>query len=235
MKQMKIWIVALTFIMGLSFTSCVNSDNDTWNVSAYVTTNSMYPYDATLLGDDGVNYIPTNPSALRWDNSDEYAKRALVYMKYVEGEDGAPNKASYSVEIVGASGITVKSLNQLPDTLENSYPVNDFGIWAINGYITVASALYITSNSIDLELFLDYETIEEEGVKDNIVPMKYQFTQGGTEYGGTSNATPVVSWTVPSADKLYEYGVNMSDSVVFKISAKNSSSSELTRTYKYKY
>ncbi|MCD8079382.1 MAG: hypothetical protein LUF04_02905, partial [Bacteroides sp.] len=177
----------------------------------------------------------TNPSALRWENSDEYAKRAIVYMKYVEGEDGAPNKASYNVEIVGASGITVKSLNQRPDTLENSYPVTDLGIWAINGYITVSSTLYIISNSLDLELFLDYETIEEEGIKDNIVPMKYQFTKGGSEYGGTPNAAPVVSWTVPSADKLYEYGVNMSDSVVFKISAKNGSYSELTRTYKYKY
>lgn len=235
MKQMKIWMVALTLVIGFSFTSCVNSDNDYADDWTYVTTNDMYPYDATLYGDNGIRYTPSNPSMLRLNTSDEqYAKRAIISFNYAEGEVVTADKKSYKIDILEANGIAVKNLNTRPDTLENAYAINDLTFWAINGYITTVSDLYVVNN-YDLDLYVDYETLEEEGGKDNIVPMVLQHTKGGSEFGGSANARLTVSWPVPGYGNLYEYGINLSDTVVFKISAKNSSSSELTRTYKYKY
>lgn len=53
MANLKIWMVALTLIMGVSFTSCINGDDNTINpVYGIITLKSTFPYQFQVEGTD---------------------------------------------------------------------------------------------------------------------------------------------------------------------------------------
>ena len=63
MAKFKIWMVALTLIMGVSFTSCMNSDNDTTRYGGTLAkVYSMYGVNYYFKTADGLTITPTSGS-----------------------------------------------------------------------------------------------------------------------------------------------------------------------------
>lgn len=137
MKQMKLLMVALIVLMGATFTSCMNGESEsTYDVAGYMTVRTNIYTDAiTLLADDGYKYAPTNPEALK-DSKGEYVERALVYLKFAEGEVQTTDQSkTYKAAIVSGQSLYTKEFCNMPDTIKNTYPLSNLGeAWAVNGY-----------------------------------------------------------------------------------------------------
>ena len=156
MKQMKFFLLALTVLMGVSFTSCMDNDNESpYDYLYYMTVQEGFLGDITLLSDEGYKFQPSNPVALK-TTSGEYVERALVGLKFPEGTQLTADKAvTYPAEIVAAQSLYTKNMCNMPDTIQHEYPLVslDKGAWAANGYLTLAFAYngYPSSpNSFDL-------------------------------------------------------------------------------------
>ena len=123
MKQMKFFALVLTFLMGVSLTSCFDSgSSNSYDGTAFVTVYQSYLSNGVVLKtDDGYTLTPTNPSALLLSDGKSYPERALVYYKFAEGEKFVQGKTSYNVSVEGGMGIEVKSFNNKPDTIKNDY------------------------------------------------------------------------------------------------------------------
>jgi hypothetical protein len=212
--------VLLSAVIGLSFTSCLNSEGDSsWDYAAYVTVPDMYPYYG-LLDDNGYTFNPTNPSALAYANQpDTYVQRALVYLKLAEGEQFVEGKLSYKVTIVDATGIPTEEFNTRPDTLTHDYGLRGLSeAWGINGYINVGISFnYDESAKLGMEQMFDaYDT----KLSNDTMYVKLQQSSGGGD-NAYQSATYLMSFKAPERYELIgrHPGSSISgDSVVVKIS-----------------
>src|SRR5574344_1121943 len=139
MKQMKFLALVLTFLLGVSLTSCFDSgSSNSYDGTAFVTVyQSSLSNGVVLKTDDGYTLTPSNPSALLLSDGISYPERALVYYKFANGEEFVQGKTSYNVSVEGGMGIEVKSFNNKPDTIKNDYNVLEIAPGYGNGYVTV--------------------------------------------------------------------------------------------------
>lgn len=161
MKQMKFLAITFILLMGVAVTSCMDSDNgDSADTVTYVTVldNSIYG-GVTLLTDDGYYLVPTNSEVLKV-SSTEYAKRALVGVKWNEGVVFDRDRTKkYGMSIVAPlMGLPAKTYCNAPDTIKNSYPIvnlDENSLWGANGsYLTVGFTFnYQNSTAISFDLF----------------------------------------------------------------------------------
>jgi hypothetical protein len=233
MKKLKYFVLGLlvSVAAGSSLTSCLKSDSaPAWDYATYVTVPDGFP-SYGLLSDDGYTFNPTNPSALEYTNQPgTYVKRAVVYLKFAEGEEFTTGKVVYNATIVDASGITTEAFNTRVDTLVNDYSLMALSdAWGANGYINVGFDFrYTESSKLTLEGMFDaYDTdFSDEGV----LSIKLRQSNGGGD-AAYQSARALMSFKVPSRSQLmanYPTAVPLpGDSVIVKITAKGSTDSEL--------
>lgn len=192
-KRIKFLAVAVTLLIGISFTSCLNSDNESsWDLVQLVTVKSSMG-SVYLLGDDGITYYPTNPGVLKissTDGSTKYFERALVTLKYVDEVTRGTTTGSRNVTIVGGSGVSVKSLCDKPDTIKTTIPLVSLNaVGGVNGYITVNFNYNYTGSKVDFDLY-------PEKVEGDLLTLRFKQTYGKDSYGGTSSEA-LCSYRVP--------------------------------------
>lgn len=129
MKKINFFAFALTLLMGISFTSCLDSDNEGgYDTAGYVRISSSF-YGVQLKDLAGNIYIPTTASvaALKQQgvdlNSTDY-DLVYVYLKWVE-ETTTKAGTSRQVELVAASPVS-KGKGAYPVTsMENLITSNE--------------------------------------------------------------------------------------------------------------
>lgn len=154
-------MVALTLLMGVAFTSCMDNGDggNSADAASYVTVveNSMSG-GVTLLTDDGFKLIPSNSEVLKV-SATAYIERALVGIKWAEGVvfDGDRNK-SYKMTIVAPlEAVNTRKSTNMIDTIKTTYPLVALsdGLSGANGrYLTVAFDFnYKSLNEVAFELY----------------------------------------------------------------------------------
>lgn len=240
MKQMKFLAITLILLMGVAFTSCIDSDGgDSYDTATYVTVldNSIYG-GVTLLTDDGYTLLPSNPEVLKITATD-YVKRAVVGVKWAEGVvfDHDRNKR-YKVDIVAREGLPSKTYCSLPDTIKNSYPIVSLGektLWGANGnYLTFSFTFNYESQS---PVVFDLFPYKAEGDK-----LTMKLCQSVGAKNAYNSQDYMMSFELPSSNtinELLEHNIGTqgieggelvvpaNDSILVKIIAEGSNSSQL--------
>lgn len=225
MKQMKFFALVLTFLMGVSLTSCFDSgSSNSYDGTAFVTVYQSYLSNGVVLKtDDGYTLTPTNPSALLLSDGKSYPERALVYYKFAEGEKFVQGKTSYNVSVEGGMGIEVKSFNNKPDTIKNDYNIIAMDLWHANGYVTVASNFYYGGT-------VGFDFIQQKVGNDTLY-VKFNYSKGGNA-GYNNSGTTYVSLKLPS---YIEDIQPKNDSIWVKVSAKGPNDETLVKNVRCKY
>lgn len=193
-KRIKSLAVAIALLMGISFTSCLNSNNESsWDFVQSVTIRS-YMGSVYMLGDDGITYYPTNPDLLKissTDGSPKYGERAFLTLKYVDEATNGATAGSRNVTIVGGRFISVKSFCDSPDTIKTTIPLVSLNAaGGVNGYITVNFNYNYTGSKVDFDLY-------PEKVEGDLLTLRFKQTYGKDSYGGTSSLE-LYSYRIPS-------------------------------------
>lgn len=235
MKTKKINFLAIAFalLMGVSFTSCLDSNNDNnnnYDWAGYVTVKQSMgsPY---MLGDDGILYYPTNPDVLKITSatgSGSYVERAMVLLKYVDNT-GTKAGGGRSVTIVRGSSVPTKDLCDQPDTIKTTIPLQNLNYaQGVKDYITVDFYFnYFPGTNFSFDLY-------PEKVQDDLLTLRLKQTYGKENYGNTQEY--VVSYRIPYFQKLQsqleELGLSTltpkNDSIYVKILGTGANNSDLT-------
>lgn len=130
MKRMKIALMAVfAIVMGTTFTSCLNSDNESvYDFYDVVTYTDYSAYGRAFICDTyGYTVYPTNGNSLF--GSGDYPERACLYFKLKEGEVLTEGKTSYEAAIVPeySYAITVKEFCDKKDTLNIDNEDTEYG------------------------------------------------------------------------------------------------------------
>jgi hypothetical protein len=145
MKQVKLFVIAVAIFVGITFDSCINSENENvWDGYDYVTIieeGALGGY-ITLVGDfSGCTFIPSNPSFLQLQTN-EYPKRARVFYKLAKDQVIVEGKTEYNIEIVSCDLLLpVKDFSRtgnisgLPTT--PLIQLDAQNTWAANDYINI--------------------------------------------------------------------------------------------------
>lgn len=231
MKHFKFLMVALTLVIGGAFTSCMNSDNESnYDAGSFVNV-TEFMGTVFLTSDNGITLIPTNPEMLKINS--KYVERAFIYYKYQTGVIYDPAVTEYRITIVGGQGVIVQNFTLRPDTLVNSYPISNFAVGVVPGYLNVSSILYYNSTDVALEMYIDTANVN---VAKNEMPVILQYTKGGTEYGSGNSYNDYRSWRLSNGIiSVAGLGLNPSDSVTINVKALGSNSSIVEKKVKYKF
>lgn len=234
MKQVKFLALALVVLMGVSFTSCMDSNGgSSYDGDAFVTVYQEFMSSAvTLKGDDGITYIPTNPSMLM-DDDGNYVTRAYIYYVFAAGEQKAEGKTSYNITIKGGMGLAVADLTLRPDTIKNSFEIRDFAAWgSTTGYMTTGiNANYVTGAYLNFEAYID--TVNVDPAK-NMLPIVLKYTNGGGFYS-TNNGLFYNSWDM-SQINVTNLGLNRSENVKVRVQANTDNNTTLIeKSFDYKF
>nr|WP_320059057.1 hypothetical protein [uncultured Bacteroides sp.] len=210
MKKMKFVALALTLLMGISFTSCLNSDGGNASYSGFVTVSQGYLSDnIVLLTDDGLTLTPTNPSMLLVDK--KYPERVLLNYELVAGEELVSGKTKYNVTILGGFVIPVKTFNQRPDTLKNDYKISQLtAAWYANRYVTFNIGFTHSNSIVDFDIY-------QQKIGHDTLYVKLNYSKGGGDaaYG---DGNTFYSFRIPSS--VYGQIEPKNDSIWVKILAK---------------
>ncbi|WP_321330777.1 hypothetical protein [uncultured Bacteroides sp.] len=226
MKKIKLVALALTLLVGISFTSCMNSDdNNSYDGYAFATVSQGYLGSPVLIADNGWTLNPTNPSALLLSDGSSYPERVLIYYKYVEGETVQDGKTDYDITIVSGGGIYTKAFNSKPDTLVNDYSVTDIAPWIdVNRKYLTVSFLVNYSSNVDFDMY-------QQKVGNDTLYVKFNYSKGGSD-NAYNNYQDYISFKMPS----YIEGITpKNDSIWVKVSAKGTSGSTIVKNIQCKY
>lgn len=143
MKQIKFLVMALAMVMGLTMTSCLETDNGPQQFSGYVKVVSFmgYSYFEDLAGN---KYYPTSTSLadMKANMGFEMSTSHFVFLQYQLAEtEGANTKAdsgetgkqefsitlSYAVALDGPQPITVATAEELETAAPEVDPIVSFG------------------------------------------------------------------------------------------------------------
>ncbi len=151
MAKFKIWMVALTLLMGASLTSCINSDETESAFDGagmfYVVNSYMGSYFEDPIGN---KLYPTSASVLAMETNYGFkmseTKLAVIYYKFVKDETGtAKAKAnttpqSYDIVLVSAAAcdgpdlITTATQEEMEESVTENAPIVSLTPTVNNGY-----------------------------------------------------------------------------------------------------
>ena len=117
MKQLKFLVVALTLLMGISFTSCLNSDSDPYNYGGGMVKVQNYMGVYSFKGENGVTITPTSASisaleANGFKMSDMSDKVAQIYYRW------DPTQVDIPADEKDVKGVELYSIESLDNTVE---------------------------------------------------------------------------------------------------------------------
>lgn len=117
MKQLKFLVVALTLLMGISFTSCLNSDSDPYNYGGGMVKVQNYRGVYSFKGENGVTITPTSASisaleANGFKMSDMSDKVAQIYYRW------DPTQVDIPADEKDVKEVELYSIESLDNTVE---------------------------------------------------------------------------------------------------------------------
>lgn len=152
MKNSKLLISCLSFMIALFLTSCIDSDgNSKQTYYSYVTVKDG---GKKLLADDGVILYPSLASISQLK---DFATTERAYVGYTlqEIQDPSNPKGTYSVDLGGYAPIKVDNILSIQkgdapaDTLKtNNDPVKDFGFVSTKDYVTMQTTFYYVQGKV---------------------------------------------------------------------------------------
>lgn len=230
MKQMKLGAALLAGLACFTFASCLNSDNESSEDGYVYATVQESMLGITLLGDDGITYIPSNYTAIQ-TTSGGYPERIWCTYKLPTGEIMTSEKKQYNITLVRANAIYTKAFNTRPDTLQTGYALNDLMLaWGVNGYLTVDFKFaYKSGETVDFEMY------PTKAGHDTLYVKLHQ-SYGSND--GYNIEEALMSFRVPGLSNLeYQYpdlqpGTN--DSIYIHISAAGSNETLSLKAFKVK-
>lgn len=237
MKQMKSLMVALALLMGVTFTSCMNDNESSWDRALYVTVDESGLWGGvTLMTDDGFTLVPTNPEMLK-TTAGTYVDRAFIYLKWAEGvEFDGDIKKKYQVTIIAPSLVPTKDMTDRADTIKADLPLALLGeIWGANGrYLNVPFRFQFSNQEV-----IAFDLYPEK-VEDNVLVMRLRQSLG--KENSTNQQDAFISFKIPALSRinnlLEQAGqptVEASnDSVYVKVIAKGNNETLTTKNVKIK-
>ena len=116
MKQLKFLMVALTLLMGISFTSCLNSDSDPYNYGRGMVKVQNYMGLYSFKGENGVTITPTSASisaleANGFKMSEMSDKVAQIYYRW------DPTQVNIPADEKDIKGVELYSIESLDNTV----------------------------------------------------------------------------------------------------------------------
>lgn len=116
MKQLKFLMVALTLLMGISFTSCLNSDSDPYNYGEGMVKVQNYMGLYSFKGENGVTITPTSASisaleANGFKMSEMSDKVAQIYYRW------DPTQVNIPADEKDIKGVELYSIESLDNTV----------------------------------------------------------------------------------------------------------------------
>ena len=116
MKQLKFLMVALTLLMGISFTSCLNSDSDPYNYGGGMVKVQNYMGLYSFKGENGVTITPTSASisaleANGFKMSEMSDKVAQIYYRW------DPTQVNIPADEKDIKGVELYSIESLDNTV----------------------------------------------------------------------------------------------------------------------
>lgn len=229
---MKLFVTAMAVLLGTTFTSCLNSNNESsWDGMAYATLQEGTFGGVTLLGDDGITYTPNNPTALQYTNGD-FPDRVMFYYKFVEGEFFSKEKTKYNISVVTASVIPVRDFTTRPDTIQNDYKMKKLeSVWmGAQGYLNTVFSFYYKTDAI-----IGFEMHPVKAGNDTLY-VKLQHTIGGGE--DTYNSGNIlISFKMPNQYEIkskYPELTTTNDSVYINIQGNFNETNSAIKPFKVK-
>lgn len=195
MKQMKVLMVAMMAILGITFTSCLDSDS---TPAQYAAIGEINHLTQSMRTDDGVTLYLQNFSALKYN--DEYPKRALVYYQYIDGKDYTAGKTSYEVYFTGYYSVFNEGDFSMVE-VESKTPIYAFGgeypyIFNSGNYLNFEVAITYDENTNPEEDLMLYPYDVKNGVLYCKLVHKAELS------GTTKNALVYMSFLLPEKSKI---------------------------------
>lgn len=163
MKQLKFLMVALTLLMGISFTSCLNSDSDPYNYGGGMVKVQNYMGLYSFKGENGVTITPTSASisaleANGFKMSEMSDKVAQIYYRW------DPTQVNIPADEKDIKGVELYSIESLDNTVAI---VEQKGV-ATNDSISKSNNAAIISLGYAPKFFYDDYTL--------LLPINYYIT-----------------------------------------------------------
>jgi hypothetical protein len=204
MKQVKFFMIAAAIFVGITFDSCLNSENENaWDGYDYVTIEeSAWGGYITLLGDfSGCTFIPSNPSLLQ-SQTNEYPERARIFYKLAKDEVITEGKTEYKIEIVSCDLLLpVKDFSRTEDTGGPTptplIQLDAQNTWAVNDYINIGFTFHTNGKTTvqNFDLFA-------ESVESNTLHVKLNHSEEDVVANYESQG--LISFRIPSFTRLSE-------------------------------
>lgn len=228
MKNLKMIVVTLAMLMGIFFTSCVDTNSNSSSTYDFYGCATVYQAagGVLLVTDGGLTLAVTNPSDILLKDG-TYPTRIFGYYKLAAGEVLQENKTAYTVEVNNtySSVIPTKDFNQKPDTLANYAITSLDGFFVANHYATVSLSFpYASGSSVNFDMF-------EQKVSNDTLYVKLNYSKGG--------ATP----SYQASQILYSFKVPeiisdiqpKNDSIWVKVSARGAYDQIIEKSVRCKY
>lgn len=232
MKRMKITLIAvMAIIMGITFTSCLNSDNSPGTSFA---TGMVYSGISTyFVTDNGIRLNFNNPSDLELVNSDKttyYPKRAVIMYKEIEGEDYSPGKTNYNVSFAGYYIVFfVHDHMSSKDDVESLTPIYSIQeSFEGSNYLNIAFQYYYNSDTRENDFSMYPYKWENNKLYFRLVHTKK------VENGNLSTYNVYMSYNLPTKEELktqfndIQFTGTTNDTISIVVTAEGLSQQELS-------
>lgn len=233
MKKMKIVAALAAFFSVIGFSSCIDSDNASYDVYDYVTVVQDSWGRNCLVGDfSNLTFQPVNSTVLApLQLSDGgYYKRAYVGIKLAE--EYVDGKTEYNVsEIAVSYAIPYMDFNLAKDTLKGDYALTNLNkAWAKAGFVNVDFGVNVESANT-ASFYNDIHMYVTKASADTLyTKLRYvKPTEMGQDY------SVFVSFGLPKYAHEYYQLAPKNDSIVIKVEADGKMNEELKAFAKYRY
>lgn len=216
MKHFKFLAIALTILMGTTFTSCLDSDSGPMEWMTTVTINNDGIFGVSVKGDDGITYYVQNPTAMQLKDGDGlgyYPERAVIVYTLSDGEVATDEKTSYKVDF--SRYYLIFHVNDLSydDTQESKTPIIELstpswqGEWAGGYYLNLAFRALVDDEDSKQE---DYVLFVDEVDGDNLYLKLVQTREVTNNY--SDGYVLYYSFRIPNKyDLESEFGLDLSN------------------------
>lgn len=233
MKKMKVVAALAAFFSVIGFSSCLDSDNTSYDIYDYVTVVQGTYGGECLVGDfSELTFQPVNSSVLaplKLSNGGYY-KRAYVGIKLAEEYDQTKKEVNIS-EIAVSYAIPYMDFNLRKDTLEGDYALSSLNkVWAKSGFVNVDFGVNV--ESANTASFYNDIHMYVTGASADTLYTKLRYVKP-TEMGQSYSI--FASFELPEYTSEFHQLVPKNDSIVIKIEAEGKMNEKLKAFAKYRY
>lgn len=149
MKKMKFIALALTLLMGISFTSCLSSDDDSSSSTlyAFVTVHS-YMGTAYFTDGNGVIYYPTSASLSSVESTYDFSTSSNTAYIYYTVDETSTSNTSTSKTVVLSYAISLDAKVEMPEAVGDTNDSTSTAPIISLASMTTSSELYMLDDQL---------------------------------------------------------------------------------------